>query len=155
GRTLARLGDVNGDSIPDFIAASYVSSQGGNQSGLVRVLSGRDGSTLKKLIGSGDSKWFGFAVTGCTDLDLDGVPDFAVGVPGVPTTGSNGPGEVQFFSGADGRVLFDLFGQSSGAGSNGALGFALASADFDLDGHPDFVVGDPLFTDPAIYGPIG
>ena len=28
GRTLSRLGDVDGDAIPDFIAASYVSSQG-------------------------------------------------------------------------------------------------------------------------------
>ena len=47
------LGDVDGDTIPDFIAASYVSSQGGNQAGLLRVLSGKDGSTLHQLVGGG------------------------------------------------------------------------------------------------------
>lgn len=155
GRTLARLGDLNADGIDDFIAASYVSSQGGNQSGLVRVLSGKDGSTLFKRNGSAASKWFGYAVAGCRDLDRDGIPDFAVGIPGVPTTGSNGLGEVQLFSGADAHVLYDFLGQASGSATNVALGFAVASGDFNADGAPDFLFGDPVYDDSSLGGPVG
>src|SRR4030095_9867841 len=52
GRALSRLGDVDGDSIPDFIAASYVSSQGGNQAGLVRVVRGAVGAERQDLAGA-------------------------------------------------------------------------------------------------------
>jgi hypothetical protein len=155
GRTLSRLGDVDGDAIPDFIAASYVSSQGGNQAGLLRVLSGRDGSTLHQLVGGAASEWLGFAVAACSDLDGDGAPDYVVGIPGVPGTGSHGLGEARIHSGASGALIYDFLGTTFGAASNVALGFSVASDDFNGDRRPDFILGDPLFDDPAAGGPIG
>jgi len=155
GRTLSRLGDVDGDAIPDFIAASYVSSQGGNQAGLLRVLSGKDGTTLHQLVGSADGEWLGLAVAACSDLDGDGAPDYVVGIPGIPGTGSHGLGEARIHSGASGALIYDFLGTTFGAASNVALGFSVASDDFNGDGHPDFVLGDPLFDDPAAGGPIG
>jgi hypothetical protein len=155
GRALSRLGDVDGDAVPDFIAASYVSSQGGNQAGLVRVLSGKDGTTIHQLLGSAASEWFGFSVSGSRDLDGDAVPDFLVGIPGVPGTGSHGLGEARLQSGADAHVEHAFVGSAAGGATNVALGMSVASGDFNGDGHPDCIVGDPLFDDPAAGGKVG
>jgi len=154
GRALSRLGDVDGDLIPDFIAASYVSSQGGNQAGLLRVLSGKDGATIHELLGSAPSQWLGFSVSGSTDLDGDGIPEFVAGVPGVPGTGSNGLGQARIHSGADASILHDFVGSTHGTATNVALGMSVASGDFNGDGKPDYVLGDPLFADSAV-GTIG
>ncbi|MSR46318.1 MAG: hypothetical protein EXS13_04530 [Planctomycetes bacterium] len=155
GRTLSRLGDVNGDSIPDFIAASYVSSQTAPQAGLLLVVNGKDGTTLHQLVGSAASVWLSLSVAATTDLDGDGFPDYVVGIPGVPTTGSNGLGAARVHSGASGALLHDFVETTVGSAFNVALGYSVASGDFNDDGKPDFVLGDPLFDDPFGGGPVG
>ena len=155
GRTLSRLGDVNGDAIPDFIVASYVSSQGGPQSGLLQVVDGATGTTLHQLVGGAASAWLGLAVDDCADLDRDGVRDYVVGIPGVPGTGSNGRGQARVHSGASGALLHDFVGTVAGGGDNVALGMSAASGDWNGDGKPDFVLGDPLYHDTALDVPVG
>lgn len=155
GRALSSLGDVDGDSIPDFIAASYVSSQGGSQAGLLQVVNGKNGTTLHQLVGGAALAWLGMSVAVTGDFDGDGFPDYAVGIPGVPGTGSNGLGQARIHSGAGGALLHDFVGTTVGGASNVALGFSVASGDFNGDLKPDFVLGDPLYDDPAAGGVVG
>ena len=87
---------------------------------------------------------FGRAVAGGGDVDGDGRDDLIVGIPGfdVPTSGGQltDAGRIYVFSGATGRVLYQLDGSQPGD----RLGAAVAvDGDADGDGFADFVVGIP------------
>ncbi len=92
GIDVAGGGDVNGDGVPDVIAGGY---RGAGFLGLVRVMSGADGSLLHSITGSpGDA--LGAAVDIIGDVNSDGYADFA--------DLSLGAG-VTLYSGRDGSVL--------------------------------------------------
>jgi len=131
GYALAGVGDVNGDTIPDLaIGARVFGVGGGLGSGLVRVVSGVNGSTIYNVPGS-TGEQFGSAITGLADVNGDGVPDWAASSPGIST--------VRVHSGSDGGLIqefvgtpFTMFGKSiDGAG------------DIDGDGIEDVLIGAP------------
>jgi FG-GAP repeat protein len=136
GASVAGVGDVNGDGVPDVLAGAPEASPGGlTMAGLVRVLSGANGLTLFVRTGTAAFERLGLSVSGLGDVDADGVPDFVVGSPGAP-----GGGRVRLFSGADASVLFQLFPSVS----SGALGWSVADAgDTTGDGIPEVVAGNP------------
>lgn len=78
GASVSALGDVNGDSVPDYLA-----SDGGHdrRNGRVFVLSGVDGTAIHSLEGATEFKGFGSSISNIDDVDGDGVADFIVGVP--------------------------------------------------------------------------
>jgi FG-GAP repeat protein/VCBS repeat protein len=87
----------------------------------------------------------GNSVAWLSDLNSDGVADFAAG--GASLTSQPGSGQVLIGSGADGSTLFDLVGEP-GAG----FGIAVARAgDVDGDGLDDFAVGAPFNGNGAVY----
>ena len=94
----------------------------------------------------------GRAVSGVGDVNADGFSDYALGLPGDDTNGSNA-GSVQVISGADGTVLYTFFGNSP----QDQFGSAVSGAgDVDNDGYDDIIVGafleDSSFTDAgAVY----
>jgi hypothetical protein len=97
------------------------------------VHSGRTGKLL--LTGFGEQPGDGLgggAMIGCGDIDGDGVPDFAGSSHGQVIF----PGVARVFSGRTGQAIYSW---RSFVGSG--FGVAMQSADLDLDGVQDFIVG--------------
>ena len=139
GGSLAAAGDVNGDGTPDLIiGARLATTANGAGSGLVRVVSGVDGSTLHDFLGPDAFDNAGWSVAGPGDVDGDGLADVAFGIPGAASPAGGDWGVVQVRSGADGALLATFW---SDAG-DGSFGHAIAAAgDVDGDGLPDLAVG--------------
>ena len=140
GRTVAGVGDVNADGYPDFaIGAPYHDKDFKIDAGRVKVMSGRTGQQLWSRSGPSSDALYGWSITGCPDLDGDGLREVLIGCPGHAFGGTDG-GRVYLRSGPD--------GVSAGSGSNGApgaeLGASVASlGDADGDGCVDLVFGAP------------
>jgi len=74
------------------------------------------------------------------DLDLDGTPELAIGMPFASTNGFLFNGAVDIRSGATGLVLFHFDGTADFQN----FGFTLASRDdVDGDGRDDLIIGSP------------
>ncbi|HZM00879.1 MAG TPA: FG-GAP-like repeat-containing protein [Planctomycetota bacterium] len=129
GASVGALGDLDGDSRPDFAVGAPTGDR-------VVVVSGADGSLLLEIAGPPD---FGEVVRGAGDVNGDGKPDILVGMPKADTAGADS-GRVEVRSGADGSLLFAVDGDAA----NAALGSSVASArDLTGDGLDDVIVGAP------------
>jgi hypothetical protein len=129
GLCAAKVGDVDRDGCDDFVVGA------GHADTLGRALlySGRTGTLLVEGRGElPDDNLGGEAVTGCGDLDGDGIPDFAAS--GMPFLGT-GRLVVRAFSGSSGQPLYTWIGK-------GALTLG-GGIDFDQDGLPDVISGAP------------
>ncbi len=84
GNSVSGIGDLNGDTYPDYIVGARGYNLNTNQVlnvGSVSVFSGVDGSLLFTLTGSTAYEEFGHAVSGAGDVNGDGLDDFIVGAP--------------------------------------------------------------------------
>ncbi|HEX5010548.1 MAG TPA: hypothetical protein VFY71_09110 [Planctomycetota bacterium] len=140
GRTVAVLGDVNGDGRGDLLVAapfdgtSEASGSDGGYVGSVHALSGVDGSELWSAQGEEPSELFGWAIAAAGDVNGDGIPDALIGAP----NHDDFRGRVLVCSGDTGEVLAELFGHHPGDHFGGALS---AAGDVDDDGHADIAIG--------------
>ena len=66
--------DVNRDGYPDIVVGVIGDDNNGAQSGSVRVLSGRDGSTLYTFSGDSPGDQLGHSVAGVGDVNRDLFP---------------------------------------------------------------------------------
>ena len=139
GWSVSRIGDVNGDLIPDLVAGDPLDNVIQDENGQIfpgsaQVFSGSDGSILYDLDGdvSTSSTFFGTSVNGVGDVNGDGINDFIVGSPGAHT--------AQVFSGNDGSVLYNLLGDVTA----NYFGTSVSGlGDVNGDGIDDFIVGAP------------
>jgi len=143
GSSVAGAGDVDGDGYADFLVGDWLF---GSYSGVIGpgrawLYSGKTGKVLRTFSQPITLKNQGLAnggaVAGLGDLDGDGRPDQAIGVPGYDS-GAKDLGQVHVFSGATGKRILTLTGLQAGE----SLGLSLASVgDWDLDGKADLAVG--------------
>ena len=135
GWTVGLLGDVNSDGTPDLIVGAPSASPSGlDDAGTIFIVNGLSGSVIRRVDGVVVNGALGAALVGLPDLNADGVPDFAAGVPDVGTGLFTWNGQVRIFSGADGSQLQSIAG--SGAGEFGWMLNALTDATQLLVGAP-------------------
>ncbi len=136
GQSLATLGDLTGDGVPDFIIGARESDLQSPGSGYVQVFSGADGSLLFEIQGDSDFDWFGKFVGGPGDINRDGVPDFLVGAKGDDNAGLDS-GSARLYSGANGHVLHHWNGSPGSWFGTTTVG----AGDVDADGWLDILIG--------------
>ncbi|MAE75870.1 MAG: hypothetical protein CMJ85_03250 [Planctomycetes bacterium] len=133
-------GDFDADGQLDIVVGAWsVDLPGKVDAGRVRVLSGRDGSTIASFDGSAAREQFGFSVCGLGDLDGDGYSEIGVGAPGHASVAFDA-GRVVVLSGKTHQQLHVWHGSRA----NFRFGSAVARVpDADSDGVPDLLVGVP------------
>ena len=157
GASVAAIGDLDGDGVPDLAAGAWGDDHGGTDHGTVHVMFMNGNGSVKDTVKINDSTanspvlsdydYFGGSVAAIGDLDGDGVTDLAVGAQGDDDGGQNrGTVHVMFMNGngsvkgtveinnstANGPVLSD----DDGFGRSVA-----AIGDLDGDGVQDLAVG--------------
>jgi len=133
GRTVAGIGDVNGDGYDDLAAAGFRD--------LVRIHLGPGGALLRTHTDTGTRA----AVAGVGDMDRDGYADYVIGWPQDSTQGT-WTGRATVFSGRDGAPIHTVYGETPQQGNltGDHLGLSVSGAgDVNGDGVADFLAGAP------------
>ena len=161
GSAVANIGDVNGDGIPDLAEGAPNDDNGADYAGawwiLMMNMEGKVDSWQKLANSTGGfdgnldaDDHFGAAVAGIGDLDNNGVPDLAVGVPGDDKGGTDRGSVWILFLDIDGKILqrqkiaHDTGGFGKNLHDDDWFGSAVASiGDMNGDGIPDLAAGAP------------
>lgn len=132
--SVAPVGDLDGDGVPDFALAQRGPGPAGflevvfnHELVLVRILSGRDGDLIRTLHPPTKCYDFGRAMADVGDVDGDGARDLAIA----------GGEHVWVFSGTDGHVIHELGLEAAARGFGDGLA---GGGDADGDGVPDIAV---------------
>ncbi len=138
--TGAITGDLDGDDVPDLVAAEpqYVVPGESFSRGRVRAFSGADYSLLWTRTGPWSGSWFGGSSAGAGDVNGDGYGDVAV--TSRPQVSGADSGTVFVLSGPDGSTLDEVL-IASGAPS--LLGPVRSAGLLDEGGCAEVVVGVP------------
>lgn len=139
GHAIAGVGDFDQDGRSDLLVGAWNDDAGsGFLPGSVSLWSIASGAQLARWIGITADDHLGKAVGSVGDVDGDGRPDFAYS--GRHDLNDQHPGDVYVRSGANGDLLFFLFGDRI----EDEFGLGVASlGDVDGDGLGDWIVGAP------------
>tara|TARA_B100000959_G_C14963637_1_gene616818 strand:- start:736 stop:2337 length:1602 start_codon:yes stop_codon:yes gene_type:complete len=139
GFTVAGVGDLNADGIPDFAGGARRDNTNGFSSGYVRVWDGATGAELFTFSSANRWDWFGQTIAACGDLDGDGFDDLLIGAPHHDWAGP-GAGAAFVYSGATGTILHRFYGENPWD----MFGWSATSLpDLDGDGSFELSVGSP------------
>jgi hypothetical protein len=137
------VGDVDGDGAEDVAigacqlfktasAPTFAERLRGTSPGYVVLLSGRDGSVLRRVDGAPEDRQFGVSIAAIGDLDCDGLRDLVIGAPGG-------------FGGSTSRLCVYSLGRGAplhvlSAPQEAKLGDEVMGAgDVNHDGYPDYL----------------
>lgn len=163
GGALAFLGDINHDGKPELAIGAPTDNDGGTKRGVFWIVSlntnGTVSSEWKFSYAQGsfpgvvsNNDYFGLALARVGDLDKDGIPELAVGMPRDDDGGTNrGAVWIVYFDVQEElRVskqvkISDSFTSFTGTLDNSDLLGAAVGGDVDLnnDGVPDLLIGAP------------
>lgn len=92
GKSVASLGDLDGDGIPDIAVGAFGDNDGGSESGAVYISYLNANGSLKQTVKIGGNTvngpqigavdYYGWSIASLGDIDGDGVPEIAVGAIG-------------------------------------------------------------------------
>jgi hypothetical protein len=138
GAAVGGIGDVNRDGRADLVVgAPCHDGPGGVDAGAAYVVSGRDGTILRRHDGAAAGDALGWGAAGLGDIDRDGRGDYVVGAK---DAGPGDRGLAHVYSGRSGRLRFTLGGDSASA--EFGWFFVGSAGDTDRDGRNDIYVGD-------------
>lgn len=139
GNSVANAGDVNADGIDDFVIGAPFTEPGAlSNAGSVYVYSGADGSLLYQWDAANDYDQFGETVAAAGDVNADGYADIIIGAHTFIYQGGAGAGTAYVYSGFDGSLLHQWYGEAN----DNFFGKAVAGAgDTNGDGFDDLIVG--------------
>ncbi|MBZ0253212.1 MAG: integrin alpha, partial [Candidatus Methylomirabilis sp.] len=139
GRSVAGLGDVNGDGFDDVAVGS--GEWPTPTSGKAYVYSGQTGALLWSKTDETPGDGLGLAVASAGDWNGDGRPDVLVGAPLRDGPAGADSGKAYVYSGPNGALLDTIDGKAAGD----RLGASLAGlGDVDGDGNSDVIVAAPF-----------
>ncbi len=146
GRSVAIVGDVNGDGFDDLLVGASSALAGGAPSGRAYLyLGGEPFDTTADLTldGGATGDQFGRVVAAAGDVNGDGFADFLVGAPRADAMGAADSGAVYLYLGGttpDGTADLVVRGTTM----DDVLGASLSpGGDIQGDGYADFLVGSP------------
>ena len=160
GSSVTLVGDIDGDGVGDLVVGARGDDDGGSLRGAVWILFLNSDLTVRahQKISStqggftgplADLAFFGSSVTDLGDIDGNGVPDIAVGAPGLSIFNPNAAVWILFLN-SNGTVKGQVEIGASKGGFGGVLqvgdqfGSALTRLnDLDGDGLPELAVGAP------------
>jgi len=144
GFALAALSDGDGDGVAEIVvSAPGYTGPGGASQGIVRLLSGADGTLIDAFTVDEAGQLLGAALAAAGDRDGDGLVDLLVGAPRAAAGGSERGCALLLHVGAAG---FSAGFQIEGAQDGEHLGSALAwLPDLDGDLVEELAVGAPDF----------
>lgn len=134
GRRIAAAGDLDGDGRDDLLLTS-ISSDSLPE---LTAISSITGSSLYGFRGDYGRSFVGDVVASVGDLDQDGIDDFVLGEPTLPSQGVPIVGAFRAVSGVDGSPLYLREGLA-GSLMNGVS--IEPMGDMTGDGVPDYLVG--------------
>ncbi|MFC1481593.1 FG-GAP-like repeat-containing protein [Candidatus Neomarinimicrobiota bacterium] len=159
GTSVAGLGDMDGDGVPDLAIGAYRDDDGGTDRGAVYVLFMNASGTVKsyqKISDTAgnftdvldDNDRLGSSVVGLGDIDGDSVPDLAIGAAYDSDGGPNRGAVYILFMNASGTVkstqkISDTVGNFTATLDDADFfGFSVAwLGDMDGDSVPDIAIG--------------
>ena len=157
GRSVASIGDLNRDGIPDIAVSAYGGNAGGNYKGAIHIMFMNTDGSVKSTVeinddttngpSLSDNDNFGRSVTSIGDLNRDGIPDIAVGASGDDTGGDNRGAIHIMFMNTDGSIdetvkIDDTTTNGPSLNNTDYFGISVASiGDLDHDGVDDIAVG--------------
>ncbi|MEW5702233.1 MAG: FG-GAP-like repeat-containing protein [Candidatus Zixiibacteriota bacterium] len=147
GSSVAGLGDVDGDTLPDLLIGAPSYTVGTPGPGRAFIYSGKTGALVRTFTGEAGGDQFGLAVANAGDANGDGIDDVIIGAQGNDAAGPQA-GRAYLYSGSTGALLHILTGEASG----GNFGAAVAgTGDVTGDGRADILVGAPYLETGRAY----
>jgi len=134
GTSVAGLGDIDADGVPDFLIADPDESGPGR----VWAISGKTNRVLYARDGVESGDYFGWRLRAVGDVNGDGIADWIAGCDGPWALDEDRPSFASVHSGRDGTRLYLIRSSDLEEG----LGRCFAGAgDIDEDGRDDLVIG--------------
>ncbi len=140
GASLAVLDDWNGDGVAELVVGAWSANvPGASGAGIVRVLSGADGSVILERRGDSPGDHLGWSVADAGDVDGDGLRDWIAGAID-DDDGGTSAGSARVYASGSGATLFTVHGDAPMQ----IFGSSVAGlGDLDGDGRSEFAAGGP------------